>query len=195
MWLDKLGVAARLEHKVVVRQTFYGGFYSLINFDTLDPLPDYWSTFLYKKLVGSRVLEVRDGISLGRKTRVYAHCTSERSGYETGSLVLIALNTQHNEVQLVLTDGLEKLSVEQYLLTPGESNNLTSQTVKLNGKLIQMVNDTFLPDLQPKPLIPTESIILPPVSYGFFVVPNAQVEACQSPFKKQSGTSKTFVKV
>jgi heparanase 1 len=80
-------------------------------------------------------------------------------------------------------------------LTPGESNNLTSQTVKLNGKLIQMVNDTFLPDLQPKPIIPPESIILPPVSYGFFVVPNAQVEACQSPFKKQSDTSKTFVKV
>ena len=195
MWLDKLGVAARLEHKVVVRQTFYGGSYSLINFETLDPFPDYWSAFLYKKLVGLRVLEVRDGISLGRKTRVYAHCTSERSGYGAGSLVLIALNTQHSEVQLVLTDGLEQLSVDQYLLTPGESNNLTSQTVKLNGKLLQMANDTFLPDLQPKPILPPESIILPPVSYGFFVVPNAQVEACQNPCKKRSGTSKTFVKV
>ena len=65
MWLDKLGIAARLQHNVVIRQTFYGGSYSLINTKTLDPFPDYWSSFLYKKLVGSRVLEVHDGISLG----------------------------------------------------------------------------------------------------------------------------------
>ena len=186
MWLDKLGVAARLKHKVVVRQTFYGGWYSLINRKTLDPFPDYWSAFLYKKLVGSRVLEVHGGISLGRTVRVYAHCTSTSSGYDTGSLVLIALNTQHNVVQLVLTDGLEKLSVDQYLLTPGESDNLTSQTVKLNGKLLHLVNDTFLPNVKPEPIIPPKSIILPPVSYGFFAVPNAQVEACQNACDKHS---------
>ena len=186
-WLDKLGVAARLKHKIVVRQTFYGGSsYSLINRETLDPFPDYWSGFLYKKLVGSRVLEVHDGTSLGRTIRVYAHCTSTRSGYVSGSLVLIALNTQHNATQLVLTDGLEKLSVDQYLLTPGESDNLTSQTVRLNGKLLIMVNDTFLPNVKPEPIIPLKSIILPPVSYGFFVVPNAQVEACQNACGKQS---------
>ena len=184
MWLDKLGVAARLKHNVVIRQTFYGGSYSLINQKTLDPFPDYWSAFLYKKLVGSRVLEVHDGISLGRTIRVYAHCTSEKSGYDAGSLVLIALNTQHNEIQLVLTNGLEKLPVHQYLLTPGENNNLTSQTVRLNGDLLQMVNDTFLPNVQPKLIIPPEIIKLPAVSYGFFVIPNVQAEACQTSYKK-----------
>ena len=179
MWLDKLGIAARLQHNVVIRQTFYGGSYSLINTKTLDPFPDYWSSFLYKKLVGSRVLEVHDGISLGRTVRVYAHCTSERSRYDTGSLVLIALNTQHSDVQLVLTNGLEKLPVHQYLLTPGQNNNLTSQTVRLNGELLQMVNHTFLPNVEPKPIIPPDDIILPPVSYGFFVIPNAKVDACK----------------
>ncbi len=195
MWLDKLGVAARLKHKVVIRQTFYWGSYSLINRKTLDPFPDYWSSYLYKKLVGSRVLEVHDGISLGRKIRVYAHCTSERSGYDIGSLVLIALNTQHDEAQLVLSNGLERLSVDQYLLTPGENNNLTSQTVRLNGELLQMVNDTFLPNVPPKPIIPPDHIILPPVSYGFFVIPDAQAEACQNAGEKISSTSKKFVKV
>ncbi|CAB4037469.1 heparanase-like isoform X2 [Paramuricea clavata] len=57
-WLDKLSVAARLEQNVVIRQTLYGGSYSLIKMKTLDPFPDYWSAFLYKKFVGSRVLEV-----------------------------------------------------------------------------------------------------------------------------------------
>ncbi|CAB3990775.1 heparanase isoform X1 [Paramuricea clavata] len=193
MWLDKLGVAARFKHNVVIRQTFYGGSYSLINLKTLDPFPDYWSAFLYKKLVGSRVLEVHDGISLGRTIRVYAHCTSEKSGYDAGSLVLIALNTQHNEIQLVLTNGLEKLPVHQYLLTPGENNNVTSQTVRLNGDLLQMVDDTFLPNVQPKIIIPPEIIKLPAVSYGFFVIPNVQAEACQTSCEKI--TLEKFAKV
>ena len=179
MWLDKLGIAARLRHNVVVRQTFYGGSYSLINTETLDPFPDYWSSSLYKNLVGSRVLEVHGGISLGRTVRVYAHCTSKSSRYDTGSLVLIALNTQHNDVQLVLTNGLENLPVDQYLLTPGQNNNVTSQTVKLNGKLLQLVNDTFLPNVEPKTITPPDDIMLPPVSYGFFVIPDAKVDACQ----------------
>ena len=178
MWLDKLGIAARLRHDVVIRQTFYGGSYSLTNTKTLDPFPDYWSSFLHKNLVGSRVLEVHGGISLGRTVRVYAHCTSKRSGYDTGSLVLIALNTQHSDVKLVLINGLEKLPVHQYLLTPGQNNNLTSQTVRLNGKLLQLVNDTFLPNVVPK-TIPPDDIMLPPVSYGFFVIPDAKADGCK----------------
>ena len=195
MWLDKLGVAARFQHNVVIRQTFYGGSYSLINTETLDPFPDYWSSFLYKKLVGSRVLEVHDGISLGRTVRVYAHCTSKRSRYDTGSLVLIALNTQHSDAQLVLTNGLEKLPVHQYFLTPGQNNNLTSRTVRLNGELLQMVDHTFLPNVEPKTIIPPDDIILPPVSYGFLVIPNAKVDACKMSCDKIGSSRKNTVEV
>ena len=37
-WLDKLGLAARLKHEVVVRQTFFGGNYALLD-KNLDPNP------------------------------------------------------------------------------------------------------------------------------------------------------------
>ena len=37
-WLDKLGLAARLGHEVVVRQTFVKGSYSLLD-DNLEPNP------------------------------------------------------------------------------------------------------------------------------------------------------------
>ena len=37
-WLDKLGLAARMRHEVVIRQTFTGGNYALLNND-LDPNP------------------------------------------------------------------------------------------------------------------------------------------------------------
>ena len=195
MWLDKLGIAARLRHDVVIRQTFYGGSYALTNTKTLDPLPDYWSSFLYKILVGSRVLAVYHGISLGRTVRVYAHCTSERSRYDTGSVVLIALNTQHSDVQLVLTNGLEKLPVDQYLLTPGQNNNLTSQTVRLNGELLQLVDDTFLPNVEPKTITPPDEIILPAVSYGFFVIPDAKVDACQMSCEKIGSSTENILAV
>lgn len=38
LWLDKLGLAAKMGMKVVVRQTLYNGYYSLID-DDLFPLP------------------------------------------------------------------------------------------------------------------------------------------------------------
>lgn len=37
-WLDKLGLAARLNQDVVIRQTFFGGSYALIGTD-LQPNP------------------------------------------------------------------------------------------------------------------------------------------------------------
>lgn len=38
-WLDKLGIAARDGIDVLIRQSFYGGHYSLLDRDTLDPNP------------------------------------------------------------------------------------------------------------------------------------------------------------
>ena len=180
MWLDKLGVAARLGHKVVIRQSFYGGAYSLIHEKSFDPFPDYWSSLLYKRLVGRRVLEVRGGIALDRKIRIYAHCASEKSIYPRGSVVFIALNTQAHEEELIFTNALQNLPVDQYLLTPGEGGNLSSQTVKLNGAPLALINDTFLPDIQPKRIFPSrKQIVLPPLSYGFFVIAQANAKACQ----------------
>ena len=112
MWLDKLGVAARLGHKVVIRQSFYGGVYSLIHEKSFDPFPDYWSSLLYKRLVGRRVLKVRGGIALDRKIRIYAHCASEKSIYSRGSIVFIALNTQAHEEELIFANLLQNLPVD-----------------------------------------------------------------------------------
>lgn len=191
MWLDKLGVAARLRHNVVVRQTFYGGSYSLINEDTFDPFPDYWSSLLYKRLVGTQVLEVKDGIAFDRRIRVYAHCTSNRSIYAKGSVVLFALNTQPYDAKLILMNELRELIVEQYLLTPGVAGNLTSQTVLLNGQHLKLLNDKYLPSIQPKRISPPQDILLASLSYGFFVIPQANAKACQVRCSHQLGTQYT----
>lgn len=194
MWLDKLGLAARSGHSVVIRQTFYGGSYDLVDQNTFDPFPDYWSSYLYKMLVGQRVLKVVEGMSLGRALRVYAHCISKKSGYTSDSIVLIALNTKHTEAKIILTKKFENLTIHQYLLTPCETGNLTSQKVKLNGKLLKMLNNKTLPHLQPKP-ISADNIILPPVSYGFYVILETQLQVCKMPCSKKNFKAKNVLHV
>ena len=46
----------------------------------------------------------------------------------------------------------------------------------LNGRLLELVDDTALPDFSPKPASPP--FVLPPLRYGFFVVKKANVRAC-----------------
>ncbi|KAM9701290.1 LOW QUALITY PROTEIN: heparanase-like, partial [Menidia menidia] len=81
MWLDKLGLGARLGLDVVLRQVLLGaGSYHLIDED-LDPLPDFWLSVLHKRLVGPEVLNLKSRSPFAR-LRVYAHCATRRR-YET----------------------------------------------------------------------------------------------------------------
>lgn len=78
MWLDKLGLAANTGHKVVCRQVFAQSRYSVLGDDNL-PNPDYWSSILWRRLVGTTVLGVRDGEKPGRAplTRALARSTDK----------------------------------------------------------------------------------------------------------------------
>ena len=90
------------------------------------------------------------------------------------------MNTQAHEEELIFEHGLQNLHVDQYLLTPGDGGNLTSQMVKLKGAHLALINDTFLPGIQPKRIFPSRKpIVLPPLSYAFFVIAQANAKACQ----------------
>ncbi|XP_058962394.2 heparanase isoform X1 [Pocillopora verrucosa] len=175
MWLDKLGLAARFKHEVVVRQTFVKGNYSLLD-DDLDPNPDYWLSLLHKRLVGEKVLDVSGQTEEKRKVRVYAHCSS--SQYPLGSVTLLALNVLlDTPVVLKLNGELKGKDVDVYLLTP-ENGDLLTKTVKLNGKVLKLVDDRTLPDLAPKSVPGDEPLNLPPLTFGFYVIPKASASAC-----------------
>lgn len=72
LWLDKLGVSAKHNYQVVIRQSFYHGCYALIGEDLL-PYPDFWVSVLFKRLVGRRVLRLPRVDPAGR-VRLYGHC-------------------------------------------------------------------------------------------------------------------------
>ncbi|XP_078066045.1 heparanase isoform X2 [Mustelus asterias] len=183
MWLDKLGLSAKMGIDVVIRQALFGaGFYQLVD-RMLDPLPDYWLSLIYKELVGTKVLRVSavhgDAASNGT-LRVYMHCTNLNSQiHQKGSVTMFALNLSDQDKHILLCCSLFNKTV-QFLLQPGDSERgLYSQSVRLNGKLLKMVDRKTLPIIRGKALQPGSPIILPAHSYAFYVVQDAKAPACQ----------------
>ncbi|XP_066893037.1 heparanase isoform X2 [Kogia breviceps] len=170
MWLDKLGLSARMGIEVVMRQVFFGaGNYHLVD-ENFEPLP---------KLVGTNVLMASVKGPDRNKLRVYLHCTNiNHPRYKEGDLTLYALNLHNVTKRLQLPHHLFDKQVDKYLIKPSGPNGLFSKSVQLNGQTLKMVDDQTLPALTEKTLRPGSSLGLPALSYGFFVIRNAKVAAC-----------------
>ncbi|NXC83329.1 HPSE Heparanase, partial [Cercotrichas coryphoeus] len=179
MWLDKLGLSARQGIDVVMRQVFFGaGTYHLVDAN-FEPLPDYWLSLLYKKLVGTKVLQVGLAGANKRKLRVYLHCTNSLNPkYREGDVTLFALNLYNVTQHLQLPEHLSSKHVDQYLLLPHGKENILSRSIELNGSVLRMLDDETLPELMEKPLGPGSLLGLPAFSYGFYVIKNAKALAC-----------------
>ncbi|XP_033070110.1 heparanase [Trachypithecus francoisi] len=179
MWLDKLGLSARMGIEVVMRQVFFGaGNYHLVD-ENFDPLPDYWLSLLFKKLVGTKVLMASVKGPKRRNLRVYLHCTNtDNPMYKEGDLTLYAINLHNVTKYLRLPYPFFDKQVDKYLLRPLGPHGLLSKSVQLNGQTLKMVDDQTLPPLMEKPLRPGSSLGLPAFSYSFFVIRNAKVAAC-----------------
>nr|XP_046232066.1 heparanase isoform X1 [Scatophagus argus]XP_046232067.1 heparanase isoform X1 [Scatophagus argus] len=181
MWLDKLGLAAKLGLDVVMRQVLVGsGSYHLVD-DNLDPLPDYWLSVLYKRLVGPEVLRVEAFSDFGRSKRVrlYLHCANRKS-YRRGTVTLLSMNLSEKPASISLPALLSSSTVEAFVLQsdqPGEEG-LYSRSVTLNGDVLKMVDDKTLPDLKGRRLPPAQCLQLPAYSLAFFVLTDAEVAGC-----------------
>nr|XP_033503556.1 heparanase [Epinephelus lanceolatus] len=180
MWLDKLGLAARLGLDVVMRQVLIGsGSYHLIN-ENLDPLPDYWLSLLYKRLVGPEVLKIEfSSFSQRKRVRLYLHCANKKS-YTGGAVTLISMNLSKKPARISVPASVSSRTVDAFVLQseqPGEEG-LYSRSVKLNGVVLKMVDDKTLPDIKGTRLPPSEHLQLPPFSLAFFILTDARAAAC-----------------
>ena len=171
MWLDKLGLSAKYGLQAVLRQSFYHGEYPLIAED-FTPYPDYFLTLLYKRLVQGHVLNVSTSTD---NVRIYASCANP-SLYPKGALTVYALNVRAVATTLNFTQ-FPGQKYDLYILTPGDEHGLRSAFSALNGKKLVLINDK-LPPLPP--LVHSGPVTFPPYSFGFVVIPNAQVELCKS---------------
>ncbi len=155
-WLDQLGLLAVHEHDVVVRQTLCGSNYQMITDDTLMPLPDYWASILWKRLMGRGVLATK--VSGSDKVRAYAHLTPDQAG-----VTALIINLDHQRVARI--EGLDLEGARLYAVT---STDLFGTLIRLNGEPVSMVDDTTLPVLAPVPA--PSPLLVHPLSYTFVTV-------------------------
>jgi hypothetical protein len=98
-------------------------------------------------------------------------------------------NPQTVDMSVVLPDGGLSASQRQlYVLTPPRGDGgggagshhhpLQSKMVALNGQTLAFVGDAGLPPLDPPLSKGGGPLVLPALSYGFVVVPDANVTAC-----------------
>ncbi|XP_054613566.1 heparanase [Dunckerocampus dactyliophorus] len=181
MWLDKLGLAAKLGVAVVMRQVLVGsGTYHLLD-DNLDPLPDYWLTLLHKTLVGRGVLSAAIFTKSTARVRLYLHCASIRR-YARGALTLLAMNLSKVAAKVAVPTWLAASAVDAFVLQSereGE-DGLLSRSVMLNGDLLKMAEGGTLPPLRGSRLPAAEHLPLPAFSLAFFVFTDARHHACTS---------------
>ena len=185
MWLDKLALAANLQHSVVCRQVFGHAQYAAVGYDNV-PNPDYYTALLWQRLVGNKVLSVQNGLKKGREVRVYAFCASAKQQPEGGGAVtMVFLNTKNETVvsmNFTSEETLLGLNSEQHVYTLTSFKGLpTSRSVYLNEKILLSVDSKTGVPVEMPPVILKENInvVVAPLSYGFIVLPNAKVEACQ----------------
>ena len=177
MLIDKLGMSAKLGISVVVRQTFYGFWFALIDAQLM-PTPDYWITVLFKRLVGKKVLNVEldyEKTHKSNKARFYAHCTPDGAGYPVGSVTVYGMNLFDTKIDLKLT---RRYQMYQYLLTPDKWGGLTSRFMELNGKILVFLDDNKLPPLEGLNLGIRNSVIIPPKSMVFLVFADSDAHVC-----------------
>ncbi|XP_029057106.1 inactive heparanase-2 isoform X1 [Monodon monoceros] len=189
LWLNTLGMLANRGIDVVIRHSFFDHGYNHLVDQNFNPLPDYWLSLLYKRLIGPKVLAVhvaglqrkpRPGRVIRDKLRIYAHCTNHHNhNYVRGSITLFIINLHRSRKKIKLAGTLRDKLVHQYLLQPYGQEGLKSKSVQLNGQPLVMVDDGTLPELKPRPLQAGRTLVIPPVTMGFYVVKNVNALACR----------------
>lgn len=152
----KNGVDAMFTHALI------SGSNGVIDEKTFQPNASYWGAVLWRRLMGTKVLDAgprQDGL------HVYAHCLRGTRG----GVAVVALN---------LTDAATAIDFTQpadvYALTAPE---LQSKTVLLNGRALALGAGDTMPAM-PAKRIASGGVELSPMSVNFIALPNARNGAC-----------------
>jgi hypothetical protein len=155
--LAKQGVGAIFDHEL------FSGSNGIIDSKTLIPNPDYWAALMWRRLMGTKVLDagpIRPGL------HVYAHCLRG----VPGGVALLAINLQDSPASIGVRSG-----ADLYALTAPE---LQSRTVLLNGRPLAVSPAGDVPATSPVRVIGKE-VSLAPTSVNFIALPTADNRVCR----------------
>ncbi len=164
-YLDQLGRLARQEVKVVAHNTLVASDYGLLDDRTLEPKPNYWGALLWRRLMGTSVLD--PGIPIREGLHVYAHCLRGTPG---GVALLVINNSRTQPTSITLPVGAERYT----LAAP----QLDARKVQLNGQDLRLGANDDLPVLQGR-RIPSGPVELAPESITFLAMADAGNGSCR----------------
>ncbi|XP_049880571.1 heparanase isoform X2 [Pectinophora gossypiella] len=175
-WLSSLGYSARNGIAVHFRE--------LPRDELYEPTLSFYMALLFKNLVGERVLNVEMEAS---DAAMFAHCTSLRHKPVPGAVTLYAANLDDEAARFAvkLSRKEEGGDIMQFILGHDLSGNII-----INGRSMHEG------DIRPvvKRVRPYKTLLLnlPPRSFGFWVIANTRIEACQET-DDEDITNKEFV--
>jgi len=149
-YLEQLGRLAKSGVQVVMHNTLAASEYALLEQDTHNPRPNYWTALLWNQLMGTKVF---DADTLANGIDVFIHNLKHSSN----GLAALVINTRDSDFTFVVPS-----EAKQYLLS---ANELITKTVKLNGKVLKLNPDGSMPEINGKEInsgeisIPAHSIM------------------------------------
>jgi hypothetical protein len=161
-YLDQLGRLAKAGVQVVAHNTLASSDYGLLDEKTLRPRPNYWAALLWRRLMGTTVLDA----GMHRGAHVYAHCRRA----VPGAVTLLAINTDRTTAAILRLP----LTSERYSLS---ADHPQSAEVKLNGTALELGPNDGLPHFTAV-RSPPGSVEVAPATITFLTIGNAGNTAC-----------------
>jgi hypothetical protein len=162
-YLNQLGTLAQRGVQVVMHNTLDSSDYGLLNEDDYKPRPNFWAAVLWRRLMGTTVLQ--PGISPSPDLHLYAHCLRG----VRGGVALLAINAS----PLAQAMDIPK-AFQRYTLA---AEQLDSRSVQLNGRVLELQTDDTLPSMNGMKSS-AGRMELAPRSITFIGVSEAGNEAC-----------------
>jgi hypothetical protein len=147
---------------VVAHNTLASSDYGLLDEQTLRPRPNYWAALLWRRLMGTTVLDA--GAHNG--THVYAHCRRAIPG----AVTLLAINTDRTTATILRLP----VTSERYTLS---ADHLQSAGVRQNGAALELGPNDDLPHFVAV-RSPPGSVEIAPATITFLTIGDAGNMAC-----------------
>jgi hypothetical protein len=164
-YLDQLGRLARAGVQAVMHNTLAASDYSLLDETTLTPRPNYWGALLWRRLMGTTVLDA--GVSIQSGLHVYAHCQRATPG----GVTLLVINPDRGATHaLLLPAGSVRYTLDATDLLDGQ--------VRLNGHKLTLSADGEPPAVTGEATA-ADTMSFAPVSITFLAIPAAGNNACR----------------
>jgi heparanase 1 len=164
-YLNQLGTLSKRGVQVVMHNTLAASDYALVDETTLLPRPNYWSALLWRKVMGTTVLDA--GASPSPNLHLYAHCLRN----QPGGVALLAINADRTAAQEMDVP----MKSERYTLT---AKDLMDNKVELNGNELKVNAEGDLPKLTSKAQA-AGAVTFAPASITFLIIPNAGNASCR----------------